>query len=197
MKEAIWHGQNFWSVYGPAGPAHLLEEVTVGGVIVRASPLPRTAQVAVAFLHVMGYPANQIFPIHVQPEVLDGIVSSYSCPYARHLRQAIESNDVWQRHLCNHSSIFSAVNEVLVTKSKDVAWNYGSIMPLTWSPCALATATLYPAIGTTNSVSTGRWLAKSYRWATRSTITPGIGRHSLMNTSATKQRFFSTNSSEI
>ncbi|CAO1620168.1 unnamed protein product [Parajaminaea phylloscopi] len=123
LMDALQHGRDFWSVYGPGGPAHFIDEVSVADVQVRASPSPRTAQVAGAFLHGMGYPADEPFPIIVEPEALDGIVPSYDCQYASELRSAIERSDEWKQHLSNKSHVFDAINKVLVTTAADKSWN--------------------------------------------------------------------------
>lgn len=123
LEDALQHGKDFWSVYGPDGPASLLSEVTADEVTVRTSPSARTAQVAGAFLHGMGFRSKGAFPIHIQPEALDGIVPSYSCSYGSKLRSAIENNDEWKEHLKNHTGVFEALNDVFETTRHQSSWN--------------------------------------------------------------------------
>ncbi|CAO1615853.1 unnamed protein product [Sympodiomycopsis kandeliae] len=122
FQDAVDHGRDFWSVYGPSGPAAFLSDVNHNTVKFRASPSPRTAQVSSGLLRGMGYPADKPFHVETQSSQIDGIVPSYTCTYADTLRKQIENEDKWADRLKSQSGLFSTVNSVLgTTNASD--WN--------------------------------------------------------------------------
>lgn len=127
-EDAHKHGEDFMDVYGPGGPAQILNgsscDEVCDSIVVRASSSARTAQVASAFLSGMGV-CHRDAPkkLIVQPDTLDGIVPSYSCPHADALRAAIEATPAWKQHLADHAHVFDALHAALPTTKNITAWN--------------------------------------------------------------------------
>lgn len=109
-------------MYGPGGPAALLEEVSKDTVKFRASPSPRTAHVSSGLLRGMGYSQSSPFEVETHPDPIDGIVPSYSCAYASELRAQIEEEDEWKDQLKSKQHLFDDINAVLGT-GEESAWN--------------------------------------------------------------------------
>lgn len=127
-EDAHKHGEDFMAVYGPGGAAQILSnhcDEACDSIMMRASPSARTAQVASAFLSGMGvcHRDGSAKKLIVQPDTIDGIVPSYSCPHADTLRTAIEATPVWKQHLAEHAHVFAALHVSLPTTKNVTAWN--------------------------------------------------------------------------
>ena len=106
-------------------------------------------------------PYNSIghFDVETQSELIDGIVPSYSCTYASKLRDAIEKETDWKKHLASKQSLFDDVNEVLGTAHEE-DWN-------SWIDHAfdfLASRTCHGHPLPTNSTSSKSISEKKKKW---------------------------------
>lgn len=124
LRDAIQHGKDFWSVYGPRGKNALLYDgVNQRDVYFRTSNSDRVYQVAGGLIAGMdGWAVPGNFPVHTQPNVIDDIVPNYSCPYADSFRSDEQSASQWTDHLKSKASLFASLNKVVGTAGQS-DWN--------------------------------------------------------------------------
>lgn len=124
LRDAIQHGRDFWSVYGPWGKNTLLHAgVNTKDVYFRTSNSDRTYQVAGGLIAGMeGWNLWGNFPVHTQPSVIDDIVPNYSCSWANGYRSYEQNLPAWNDHISSKSSLFKALNDVVGTTGLG-GWN--------------------------------------------------------------------------
>lgn len=121
LQDAIAHGKDFYSVYGPHGPSPILSQgVNEKDLYIRTSTEDRTFQVAGGLLAGMGYYGD--FATHAFPGAIDSIPPSYPCAYANSLRDTINGEQAYTDHLATKQDLFNQLNAVVGTAGIS-AWN--------------------------------------------------------------------------
>ncbi|EJD04724.1 phosphoglycerate mutase-like protein [Fomitiporia mediterranea MF3/22] len=114
LKDAIKHGQDFWSVYHTK--LGFLENVDEADILVRTPTEPRTKEVAGGFLFGMD-PRTAAKPWNVvtQPSVIDSIPPNYACSHADAIRDAYQSVPAWTDHLQANEDLKARLDATLGT----------------------------------------------------------------------------------